>query len=264
MIMAVSPRSMLLGVLVFALTACGGQVNTDREVAQTPQTAQSPQSRFPEQPAPESDTRPVIAAFGDSISAGYGVAPGKTYPEDLQHLLDAAGYHYRVENLGVSGDTTTDGVERLPGILALHPAIVILEFGGNDGLRGLPVASARMNLAKMIEELRAANMRNIAGGNDLTPKLRTGLHQIVRPDVRGSCEGIQAGADSVSAGWRGRPPGSDAAGRNSSDRRRGPHCGEYRNAVPATFITPIIKSDFSFCNPAHSPLDWKSENGCFP
>ena len=53
-----------------------------------------------------------------------------------------------VVNLGVSGDTTTDGVERLPAVLAVHPAIVILEFGGNDGLRGLPVTSARKNLAQ--------------------------------------------------------------------------------------------------------------------
>jgi acyl-CoA thioesterase I len=168
MIMAVSSRLMLLAVLTFALTACGGQVNNDREVAQTSQTAQAPQTQYPErQPAPVSDTRPTIIAFGDSISAGYGVAQGKTYPEVLQHLLDAAGYQYRVENLGVSGDTTTDGVERLPEVLGLHPAIVILEFGGNDGLRGLPVASARMNLAKMIEDLRATNIEILLAGMTL-------------------------------------------------------------------------------------------------
>jgi acyl-CoA thioesterase-1 len=164
MIMAVSPKLMLLAVPMFALVSCGGQVNTDREVAQTSQTAQSPQIQ---QPAPESDTRPAIVAFGDSISAGYGVAPGKTYPEDLQRLLDAAGYHYRVQNLGVSGDTTTDGVERLPEVLALRPAIVILEFGGNDGLRGLPVASAKVNLAKMIEEIRGANIQILLAGMTL-------------------------------------------------------------------------------------------------
>jgi acyl-CoA thioesterase-1 len=166
MIMAVSPKLMLLVVLTVALGACGNPVNADRELVQTSQTAQS---RYPEQPAPASskDTRPAIVAFGDSISAGYGVASGKTYPEDLQRLLDAAGYHYRVENLGVSGDTTTDGVERLPEVLALHPAIVILEFGGNDGLRGLPVAAARTNLAKMIEQLRAAKIEILLAGMTL-------------------------------------------------------------------------------------------------
>src|SRR5580658_9130186 len=65
---------------------------------------------------------PVIAAFGDSLSAGFGVDPGKSYPDDLQRLIDAAGYHYRVVNLGISGDTTTDGLERLPEALAIDPA----------------------------------------------------------------------------------------------------------------------------------------------
>jgi acyl-CoA thioesterase I len=113
------------------------------------------------------DTRPVIAAFGDSLSAGFGVDPGKSFPDDLQRMLDAAGYRYRVVNLGVSGDTTTDGVERLPTVLALHPAIVILEFGGNDGLRGLPVTAARRNLAQIIEALQKAHIQILLAGMTL-------------------------------------------------------------------------------------------------
>jgi acyl-CoA thioesterase I len=116
---------------------------------------------------PQSDTRPVVAAFGDSLSAGYGVEPGKSFPDDLQRLLDAAGYRYHVVNLGVSGDTTTDGVERLPAVLAVHPAIVILEFGGNDGLRGLPVASAQKNLATMVEALRKGGAQIVLAGMTL-------------------------------------------------------------------------------------------------
>jgi acyl-CoA thioesterase-1 len=113
------------------------------------------------------DARPVIAAFGDSLSAGYGVAPGKSFPDDLQRLIDAAGFRYRVVNLGVSGDTTTDGVERLPTVLAVHPAIVILEFGGNDGLRGLPVAAARKNFVQMIETLHRAHIQILLAGMTL-------------------------------------------------------------------------------------------------
>jgi acyl-CoA thioesterase I len=109
----------------------------------------------------------VIAAFGDSISAGLGVEPGKSYPDDLQRLLDASGYRYRVVNLGVSGDTTTDGVERVPTVLAIHPAVVILEFGGNDGLRGLPVPAAQHNLEAMIQELRDAHIRILLAGMTL-------------------------------------------------------------------------------------------------
>ncbi len=113
------------------------------------------------------DTRPVIAAYGDSLSAGFGLETGKSYPDVLQHLIDAAGYRYRVVNLGVSGDTTTDGVERLPTVLAVKPSIVILEFGANDGLRGLPVASTKQNLAKIIEALQKANVRVVLAGMTL-------------------------------------------------------------------------------------------------
>jgi len=116
---------------------------------------------------PKADTRPVIAAFGDSLSAGFGVPVGKSFPDDLQRLIDAAGFRYRVVNLGVSGDTTTDGVERLPSVLAVHPAIVILEFGGNDGLRGLPVTSARKNFAQMIEALQMAHIQILLAGMTL-------------------------------------------------------------------------------------------------
>jgi acyl-CoA thioesterase-1 len=113
------------------------------------------------------DARPVIVAFGDSLSAGFGVAPGKSYPDDLQRLLDAGKYRYRVVNLGVSGDTTTDGIVRLPSVLALHPALVILEFGANDGLRGLPVASARKNLADMIQSLQKSGSQVVLAGMTL-------------------------------------------------------------------------------------------------
>jgi acyl-CoA thioesterase-1 len=96
-----------------------------------------------------------------------GLDAGQSYPDDLQRLIDAAGFRYRVVNLGVSGDTTTDGVERLPSVLALKPAIVILEFGGNDGLRGQPVEAAKQNLAQMIEALRPGGARVVLAGMTL-------------------------------------------------------------------------------------------------
>jgi acyl-CoA thioesterase-1 len=109
----------------------------------------------------------VIAAFGDSLSAGFGLDPGQSYPDDLQRLVDGAGFRYRVVNLGVSGDTTTDGVERLPSVLALKPAIVILEFGGNDGLRGQPVTSAKQNMAVMIQALQKVGAKVVLAGMTL-------------------------------------------------------------------------------------------------
>ncbi len=110
------------------------------------------------------DTRPVIAAFGDSLSAGFGAEAGKSYPDFLQKLLDAKGYKYRVVNAGVSGDTSTDAVERIGDVLAVKPAIVILEFGGNDGLRGLPVAGTKANLQQLIGTLRKSGAKVVLAG----------------------------------------------------------------------------------------------------
>lgn len=112
---------------------------------------------------------PVIDCFGDSITAGYGVAPGKAYPDDLQSDLEARGYHYRVVNSGISGNTTKDGVDRLPGVLRLHPAVVLVEFGGNDGLRGIPIADTRRNLDTMVSTLLHSGSKVILLGITLPP-----------------------------------------------------------------------------------------------
>ena len=103
---------------------------------------------------PVTDTRPVIACFGDSITAGLGVEPTVNYPADLQHELDARGFHYRVANLGVSGETTKDGLTRVSQVLSRKPELVIVEFGGNDGLRGLPVEESQKNLLGIVTALK--------------------------------------------------------------------------------------------------------------
>jgi acyl-CoA thioesterase-1 len=112
------------------------------------------------------DQRPVIVAFGDSLTAGVS---GKSYPESLQTLLDQSGYKYRVENQGVSGDTTTDGLARIDNVLAVHPSLVLLEFGGNDGLRGVPVDATRENLNQMIQRLQDAHIPLVLLGITLPP-----------------------------------------------------------------------------------------------
>jgi acyl-CoA thioesterase I len=158
---------MLWGLLAVTLSSCGNQAREQPVPGNVQEKVQKKEQEIPIQAIQAEDTRPVIAAFGDSLSAGFGVEPGKSFPDDLQRLLDAAGYRYRVMNLGVSGDTTTDGVERLAAVLAIHPAIVILEFGGNDGLRGLPVVSAQKNLAAMVEALQNARVQILLAGMTL-------------------------------------------------------------------------------------------------
>ncbi|GAA3763032.1 hypothetical protein GCM10022270_22530 [Terriglobus aquaticus] len=116
------------------------------------------------------DGRPVIACFGDSLTAGYGVDAADSYPSRLQGLLDKAGYHYRVVNLGISGETTKDGLARVDRVLALHPAIAVVEFGGNDGLRGVPVASSRANLDAIVQRLKSSGTEVALAGITLPPQ----------------------------------------------------------------------------------------------
>jgi acyl-CoA thioesterase I len=123
-------------------------------------------------PAPvidPNDIRPTIVAFGDSLTAGYGAAPGESYPDYLQRDLDQAGYRYRVANLGVSGNTTKDGVDRLKDVLALKPSVVIVAFGGNDGLRGLPIDATRKNLEQIVSTLTDSGAKVVLGGITLPP-----------------------------------------------------------------------------------------------
>jgi acyl-CoA thioesterase-1 len=113
------------------------------------------------------DTRPKLVAFGDSLTSGVG--ENGDYPSFLQKELDRSGYHWRVVNEGVAGETTTDGLARVSSIVALKPKVVVLEFGGNDGLRGVPVAATRQNLAAMIETLQKAGITVLLAGITLPP-----------------------------------------------------------------------------------------------
>jgi acyl-CoA thioesterase-1 len=100
---------------------------------------------------------PVIIILGDSISAAYNMETGQSWPKLLQDRLNENGYTHRVFNSSISGDTTQGGLSRLPRLLDKHhPALVIIELGGNDGLRGIPIEVIRANLSAMIESSQAA------------------------------------------------------------------------------------------------------------
>lgn len=115
------------------------------------------------------DKRPVVVCFGDSLTAGLGTGPGQSYPDYLQTELDQLHYSYRVDNEGVSGNTTKDGVERLPEVLALHPVVAVVEFGGNDGLRGLRIEDTRANLDQIVSTLKGAGIKVALAGITLPP-----------------------------------------------------------------------------------------------
>jgi acyl-CoA thioesterase-1 len=145
--------------LLAALVSCS---KPETEAKQTgPAPANSPAA--PEAPL-QPDPRPVIVAFGDSLTAGYGLDAGLSYPDLLQKALDAKGLRYRVVNQGISGDTTSGGVSRIDAALSMNPAIVILELGANDGLRGLPVANTRANLEEMITAFQNGGAKVLLAG----------------------------------------------------------------------------------------------------
>jgi len=115
------------------------------------------------------DDRPVIAAFGNSLTAGQGVEADLNYPSQLQKKSDAEGYRYKIVNAGVSGDTSNQGLNRLQSILDLQPQIVIVELGANDGLRGIPASATRQNLETIVARLQAAGAKVVLAGMQVPP-----------------------------------------------------------------------------------------------
>ncbi len=108
--------------------------------------------------------RPLLVCFGDSLTAGAGVDPDEAYPAYLQQRLDREGFDYKVVNAGVSGNTTKDGLDRLEEVVGLHAEIVVVEFGGNDGLRGLSTTQAQHNLDTMVRVLKASGAKVAMAG----------------------------------------------------------------------------------------------------
>jgi len=115
---------------------------------------------------------PVVLVVGDSISAGYGLASGEGWVTLLERRLTAERYPHRVVNASISGDTTAGGRARLPALLKQHaPAIVIIELGGNDALRGQPLAGTRANLDAMTAISQKAGAKVLLVGLRLPPNL---------------------------------------------------------------------------------------------
>ena len=121
-------------------------------------------------PARAQPTAPVVLVVGDSISAAYGLAPGAGWVDLLSARLAAERYPHRVVNASITGDTTAGGLARLPALLTRYkPAVVVLELGGNDGLRGGDLTATRDNLAAMVEETQRAGAKPLIVGMKLPP-----------------------------------------------------------------------------------------------
>ena len=119
---------------------------------------------------PQADQHTTVLVLGDSISAAYGIQRDEGWVALLQDRLAGIGPDYRVVNASISGDTTGGGLARLPAALATHdPALVIIELGGNDGLRGYPVTSIERNLRQLVELASADDREVLLVGMQIPP-----------------------------------------------------------------------------------------------
>jgi acyl-CoA thioesterase-1 len=151
----------LLGA--WCLVACGN----DR-----PSAGAAASARAPAAPA---DERPVVLCFGTSLTAGLGLEPGAAYPARLQAKIDSAGLRFRVVNAGVSGETSAAGLRRIDWLLGQPVAVLVLELGANDALRGQDITAAKQNLQAIIDRARARHpgVGIVVAGMEAPPNLGT-------------------------------------------------------------------------------------------
>lgn len=143
--------------LAVFFAACGGASSAERQTGNKPEKALAV--------PPTTSDKPKIIAFGDSLTAGFGLTEKESYPYLLQQRLKADGFDYEVINAGVSGETSLGGLERVDWVLEQENArILILELGANDLLRGLPVAKMKQNLRQIIEKAKAKNIEILLCG----------------------------------------------------------------------------------------------------
>ena len=129
--------------------------------------------------------QPTVLIFGDSLSAGYGIDVDQSWAALLQSRLSAQGYEHRVVNASISGETTEGGAERIgPALAKFEPELVILELGGNDGLRGFPPARMRDNLETIISTSKASGASVVLLGiripSNYGPRYTTAFENVFR------------------------------------------------------------------------------------
>jgi acyl-CoA thioesterase-1 len=165
--------------MVVCLIACGsrGEASTQPSEVAAPArepahqlAEQSPPAAAPSAAAPSKDVaEPAVAFLGDSIAAGLHLPAGEAFPAILERRLRAQGHGFRLINAGVSGDTTAGGLRRVDWILKQHPAVVVIELGSNDGLRGVKLELIEHNLRAIADKVRAAGARPLLLGVRLPP-----------------------------------------------------------------------------------------------
>jgi acyl-CoA thioesterase I len=164
-------RSTSLAVLALAAAGCTPQDDRAAE-ARAATTAPAPRSAAAgAPPAAATSSRPRVVILGDSLTAGLGLPREQSIPSLLQRRIDEEGLEYEVANAGVSGDTSAGGLSRLDWALEGDVKVLVIELGGNDGLRGLPPAAMKRNLAEIITRAKRRGIRVLLTGMEAPPNL---------------------------------------------------------------------------------------------
>lgn len=151
--------------ICFLLIGCGESVNQ--------KTAPTSDDNKDEIVTSTESAQKVIIFFGDSLTAGYQLDPEEAFPARIQEVVDSLGLNYTVVNAGLSGETTTGGLNRINWILNQKADVFVLELGANDGLRGIPLSETRQNLQAMIDTVRSKNPSTeiVLAGMQIPPNL---------------------------------------------------------------------------------------------
>jgi acyl-CoA thioesterase I len=154
----------LLLILLFG-AGCRGAGSEGPEAPPQPVSTSSGTGSSPD----SAHNVPKIVVLGDSLTAGLGLLETQSFPQLLQQKLDKEGARFQIVNAGISGDTSAGGLRRVDWALDGDVRVLILALGANDGLRGLPVAEMKQNLAKIIETARARNIAVLLAGMEAPP-----------------------------------------------------------------------------------------------
>jgi acyl-CoA thioesterase-1 len=160
--------SQVVGILIVVMInmACGDQPAQTKGPGEDSGKAVLPADTL-------AKTERMIVFFGNSLTAGYGLDPSQAFPALIQAKIDSASLGYKVVNAGVSGETTAGGNSRIDWILNQPLSIFILELGGNDGLRGIPISETRKNLQSIINKVKTKypSAKIILAGMQIPPNL---------------------------------------------------------------------------------------------
>ncbi|GAB3986605.1 arylesterase [Spirosoma daeguense] len=154
--------------MCLAVWGCGSSdTKSDSTTSNTPASSSAAQSN--------SAKKQVVLFYGNSLAAGYGVEPTEAFPALVGEKIDSAGLNYTVVNAGLSGETTAGGKSRISWVLRQPVSVFVLELGGNDGLRGLPLTATRQNLQAIMDTVRKKNPEAtiVLAGMQIPPNMGT-------------------------------------------------------------------------------------------